>query len=197
MLNIVIFGPPGAGKGTQASLVAKKYNLRHLSSGDLLRLERENGELGDKIKKYQDSGQLVPDQLIIKLIKAAVLKKSSTAGIVFDGYPRNIKQASSLKKLFQEKREEIDVVINLKLSAEKAAQRILLRGQTSGRSDDNKKVILNRFRVYKSQTAPLLEYYQNQGKIVNIDGSLDVETVFNKIQSAITSLDTVNKKPHI
>lgn len=186
MLNVVIFGPPGAGKGTQAALVAKKYQLTHLSSGDLLRQERDNSDNGARIRKYQDSGQLVPDSLVIEIVKKAVVKKAQKSGLVFDGYPRNIRQARSLNSLFKEIDSEIDLVVNLKLSAAKAAQRILLRGQTSGRSDDNRQTIYSRFKVYRAQTAPLLEYYQKQNRVMNIDGSLDIPSVFKKIQEAIS-----------
>ncbi len=188
MLNILIFGPPGAGKGTQASLIAKQFKLKHLSSGDLLRQERENGVLGRQIRKYQDSGHLVPDSLIIKMFEAAVAKELKGAGFIFDGYPRNLRQAKALDKFFKTHGSALHLVINLKLSATEAARRVVLRGKTSGRSDDNRKTVLSRFQVYLVQTKPLLEYYKKQKKILHIDGRPPVPEVFKQIKIAINGL---------
>lgn len=185
MLNLLIFGPPGAGKGTQASLLAKKYALNHLSSGELLRQERENGLLGVKIKKYQDAGRLVPDSLIIKMVEGAIKKNLDGKGFIFDGYPRNIYQAKTLDRLFKTLGKNIQIVFNLKLNSKAATERILLRGKTSGRSDDNKKTIAHRLQVYRQQTAPLLKYYQAQGKLKNIDGRPDIKSVFRQISDTI------------
>lgn len=186
MLNLIIFGPPGAGKGTQAALIASQYKLIHLSSGEILRRELENGALGKKIKSYQDSGRLVPDTLIIKMIESALVKKMTGRGFIFDGYPRNLKQAKALDKFFNDHQTPINLVLNLKLSESEAAKRILLRAKTSGRSDDNLKTIQNRFQVYRTQTAPLLEYYQEQEKIINIDGRPDIKTIFENINNRLT-----------
>jgi len=185
MLNLLIFGPPGAGKGTQAALIAKEYQLTHLSSGDILRQELKNGQLGAQIKKYQDAGKLVPDRLVIKMIETAVIKKIKGRGFIFDGYPRNLKQAHSLDKLFKSKALGIDLVLNLKLNEAEASKRIILRGQASGRSDDNKKTIKARFQVYRAQTYPLLDFYKKQKKVINIDGRPEIKKVFENIGKII------------
>jgi len=185
MLNLLIFGPPGAGKGTQASLLAKKYTLNHLSSGELLRQERENGPLGVKIKKYQDAGQLVPDSLIIKMIEEAIKKDLNGNGFIFDGYPRNLHQAKALDRFLKTLGKNIQIVLNLKLNSKTATERILLRSKTSGRSDDNKKIIASRLQVYRQQTTPLLEYYKTQNKLKNIDGSPAIKSVFQQISEII------------
>jgi len=188
MINLIIFGPPGAGKGTQAQIIAKKYKLTHLSSGDILRQELKNGELGKKIKKYQDAGQLVPDSIIIAMMEKAATNKIKGRGFIFDGYPRNIRQAKSLDKFFKSHKISLGQVLNLRLSEVVAIRRIILRGKTSGRSDDNLKTIKSRYKVYRTQTAPLLEYYRAQKKITNIDGQLPIMEAFAKIETVIAKI---------
>lgn len=185
MPHIIIFGSPGAGKGTQAKLVAAKYNLIHLSSGEMLRRELENGEFGNKIKRYLKAGKLVPNKIIIAMIETHLAKELGHGNFIFDGYPRTIKQASSLDVFLKERNIQVDLVINLKLSARDALKRILLRGKTSGRADDNQKTTINRLEVYKKQTAPLLKYYKKQKKLINIDGRQEIKKVFNEIILAI------------
>jgi len=188
-MNLLIFGPPGAGKGTQAILIAKKYKLTHLSSGDILRSELKNGELGDKIKRYQDAGKLVPDKLIIEVMDRAIIKHCHKAGFIFDGYPRTLKQAQSLDKFLKSKNIGLDAVLNLKLNEAEAVKRVLKRGKTSGRSDDNAKTIKARFSVYRAQTMPLLEYYKKQKKIMNIDGRPAIFNVFRDIKGSLDKKD--------
>lgn len=188
MLNLIIFGSPGAGKGTQAALIAKKYRLIHLSSGDLLRQELANGELGAKIKKYQSAGKLVPDALIIKMVEAAIKKNIKGAGFIFDGYPRNIQQAKSLNKFFTTNNLNFSLILNLKLSEKIAAQRILLRGRSSGRTDDNPKTIKKRFHVYREETKPILDYYKKDKKLINIDGEPDIKLIFRSISEQIKNI---------
>ncbi|MFA6995394.1 MAG: adenylate kinase [Patescibacteria group bacterium] len=192
MLNLIIFGSPGAGKGTQAVLIAKKYNLNHLSSGEILRRELNNIEFGKKIKRYQNAGKLVPNNLVIKMVEEEVTKKISGGGFVFDGYPRNLKQAKALDKLFQDKNLSINLVINLKLSEREAVQRIMLRSKTSGRSDDNLKTIENRFTVYHAQTTPLLKYYHQQKKVINLDGRLTIPEISRQIKQILTAYKKTN-----
>ncbi|MCX6794634.1 MAG: adenylate kinase [Candidatus Falkowbacteria bacterium] len=184
-MNLLIFGPPGAGKGTQAALISKRYKLTHLSSGDILRAELKTGELGAKIKTYQDAGKLVPDALIITIMEKAIIKNIKKGGVIFDGYPRTIKQAKTLDKFFKAKKINLDAVINLNLSETEAVKRALSRGQTSGRSDDNIKTIKTRFTVYNTQTTPLLKYYKKQKKVINIDGQLAIATVFKTIRQRL------------
>ncbi len=185
MSNLLIFGPPGAGKGTQADRIAKKYKLTHLSSGDILRVELKNGERGAKIKKYLDAGKLVPDSLIIEIMDQAVLKNTKKSGFIFDGYPRTIKQAKAMDSFFKKNKITLNAVINLKLGEAEAVKRALSRGQTSGRSDDNIKTLRARLVVYRTQTAPLLEYYKAQKKVINIDGRPKIETVFKEIEERL------------
>ena len=188
MLNLIIFGSPGAGKGTQASLISKKYHLTPISSGEIFRQELKNGKLGPKIKKYYDSGKLVPDSLTIKIVEAAAKKMIKGAGFIFDGYPRNIKQAKSLNKFFKDNKINLDTVLNMKLDEKKAAERILLRAKTSGRSDDNLETIKKRFTVYHKETEPILKYYQKMNKVTDIDGLPSIKIIFKEINAVIKSL---------
>jgi len=187
MINLIIFGPPGAGKGTQAELIAKKYGLAHLSSGHILRQELQNEEFGAKIKKYQDSGKLVPDSLVIQMIEKNALENLSR-GLIFDGYPRSLKQAKSLEKFFQANNIILDTILNIELSVAEATSRILLRAKVSGRSDDNAKTIKARFQVYKAQTEPILAYYQKKHNVINIDGRPEIKVIFSKIKTEIKAL---------
>jgi len=180
-MNLLIFGPPGAGKGTQAVLISKRYHLTHLSSGDILRAELKNGELSANIKKYQDAGKLVPDNLIIAIMEKVMVKNVKKGGLIFDGYPRTIKQTKALDKFFKTNKINLDTVLNLKLSNAEVIKRILLRGKTSGRADDNIKTIKDRLAIYRSQTAPLLEYYKKRKKVINIDGRPAISDVFKSI----------------
>ena len=188
MLNIIIFGSPGSGKGTQAELISQKYKLSHLSSGELLRQELKNGILGEKIKKYQNAGKLVPDNIIISMMETAIRKKINGSGFIFDGYPRNLKQAKNLDKFLIKNNLPLSLVIDLKLNQKEALSRIIQRGKTSGRSDDNVKTITNRFKTYKIQTKPILEYYKNQKKVISIDGQPAIKDIFEKIKTIIDSI---------
>lgn len=193
MLNLIIFGSPGAGKGTQAVLIAKKYSLTHLSSGEILRRELNNIEFGKKIKKYQDAGKLVPDSLVIKMVEEEINKKISGGGFVFDGYPRNLKQAKALDKFFQNKNLSINLIINLKLSEREAVRRIMIRSKTSERSDDNLKTMENRFSAYHTQTTPLLKYYHQQKKVINLDGRLAIPEISRQIKQILTAYKKTNR----
>ncbi len=188
MLNLIIFGPPGAGKGTQANLLSKKYNIIHLSSGEILRQETKNGPLGEKIKYYQDNGLLVPDDLVVKIMESRVLTIKNTPGLILDGYPRNIKQASSLNKLFKNNLFPPPTIINIKLSEKTAGERILLRAKTSGRSDDNSETIRKRFLTYHQETLPILKYYQKTNKIIDINGEKNIENIFQELVKKIETL---------
>jgi len=186
--NLIIFGSPGAGKGTQANLIASKYDLTHLSSGDILRQAVASGdELSQKIQEFQKRGELVPDELIIKIFQD-YLAKLNCQNFILDGYPRTLAQAISLDKFLQEK--PITAVISLELPEEEAIKRIILRGESSGRIDDNETVAKKRLAVYSEQSLPLLDYYGKQGKVANIDGRPKIEDIFVKISAALDQLNS-------
>jgi len=189
MANIIILGSPGAGKGTQADLIAKKYNLVHLSSGKLLRQEVvSDSKLGREIKHYQDQGVLVPDKLLTKLIEASIKNNLTHTGFIFDGYPRSKQQAYILADILEKERLKLTLVLDLKISEKVALKRLLLRGQTSGRSDDNERTIKNRFHVYHQQTEPIIHYYQTQNKLITINGERAAEAVFADITRVLKGL---------
>ena len=184
MKNYVIFGAPGAGKGTQAELMAEKFGLVHLSSGAVLRQEAKKGGLGEKIKKYQAQGRLVPDAMIISLMEKKI-NRALKKGLILDGYPRTLHQARALDKFLASKKTAIDAVFSLRLSEALALKRVKQRGLSSGRSDDNSQTIINRFAVYHAQTLPLLDYYKKQRKLINIDGRPKINDIFQEIAKKI------------
>lgn len=184
-MNIIIFGPPGAGKGTQAKIIAKKHKLHHLSSGELSRQLLNDEVLGDKVKKLLDKGELLPNTIIIDLVEKYVKENKKRKGFVFDGYPRNIGQTQALTSFCKKEKLNIDLIINLKLSAKESLERILLRSKSSGRADDNLKTIKNRLLIYRQRTAPILNYYKDQGKLKNIDGKQSIEDIAKKIDLLI------------
>lgn len=190
MINLLIFGPPGAGKGTQAKVISKKYKLTHISSGDLLRQESKTNSSHKDIAKILKSGQLVPDNLINNLLKEHLTKidPTKTKGFLLDGYPRTLKQAEFIDNYLKKNKQTIRAIISLKLKDKDAIKRILVRGKTSGRKDDNLKIIEKRLEIYQSETKPLLKYYQQQKKLINIDGRPDIELVSQKIGKVIDKL---------
>ncbi|RDV17097.1 adenylate kinase [Pontibacter diazotrophicus] len=196
MLNIVLFGPPGAGKGTQSQKLIEKYNLIHLSTGDLLRSEIAAGtKLGMEAKKLMDNGLLVPDEVVIGMIDSKVKEHRNAAGFIFDGFPRTVPQAQSLDKLMRENETEITCMIALRVDDEELTKRLLLRGQTSGRPDDqNEELIRKRVMEYNSKTAPVADYYAGQGKYLAVDGIGEIEDIFNELSQQIDTLKEQNKK---
>lgn len=187
MLNIVLFGPPGAGKGTQSELMRHKFSLIHLSTGDLLRSEiKEGTALGMEAKKIMDAGQLVPDSVVIGMIRHKLEHHQEAEGFIFDGFPRTEAQAASLDQLLSELGDSITTMISLEVPEEELIERLLERGKMSGRADDqNESVIKDRLHVYEKQTAVLKKYYQKQGKLQSINGTGTVEEVFARIQDAV------------
>ncbi len=190
MLNIVIFGAPGSGKGTQSEKIIAKYGLFHISTGDVLRGEMKNGtELGKIAEGYISKGQLVPDSLIIDML-AKVLDSNEEAkgGVIFDGFPRTIAQAEALNTMLAERGTEVTAVVGLEVEESELIDRLLKRGQVSGRSDDNLETIKSRLEVYHSQTTPLKDFYVNEGKYLAIHGMGSVDDIFASIEKSIDSL---------
>lgn len=189
MLNIVLFGPPGAGKGTQSERLVEKYKLIHLSTGDIFRFNiKQETELGKLAKSYMDKGELVPDQVTIDMLNAEVKKYNNPNGFIFDGFPRTPAQAMALDKLMQSRNSAITMMLSLHVNEEELIKRLLLRGKDSGRTDDtDESVIRNRIRVYEEQTAVASEFYQAQGKFYQIDGIGDIDDIFNRLCHVIDS----------
>lgn len=186
MLNIVIFGAPGSGKGTQSEKITEKYGIRHISTGDVLREEIKNGtELGKTAKRYIDEGQLLPDELIIDILASVLDSMKGHNGVIFDGFPRTIPQAEALKKLLQDRGQDITAMLDLEVPEEELITRLLKRGQESGRADDNMETIKKRLDVYKSQTFPLIEYYKKEGKYNHIKGVGALDDIFRDIAAVI------------
>jgi adenylate kinase len=187
MLNIVLFGPPGAGKGTQAEKLITKYNIVHLSTGDIFRanIKGETG-LGTLAKSYIDAGNLVPDEVTIKMLESEVDKNPAAAGFIFDGFPRTTFQAEALELFLKSKGTEISVMIALNVSEQELIKRLLLRGKDSGRADDaNETVIANRIKVYNEQTAVVADFYNAQNKFEKIDGIGSVDQIFERLCETI------------
>ena len=188
MINIIICGAPGCGKGTQSDLIVKKHNLTHISTGDLLRKEiSDKTELGTVAHQYISQGQLVPDEMIIEMLanKIDTLNHSQTNGIILDGFPRTLPQAEALEKLFKKRGTQTDILLDLQVDEGELITRLLLRGETSGRSDDNMETIKKRLDVYYLQTKPVSEYYKSLGKYVEIDGIGTIDEIFGRISAAI------------
>ena len=188
MNNIILFGPPGSGKGTQAVKLAEELNLCHISTGDLLRSEKAAGtKLGLEAKAFMEAGELVPDSVVIGMIGNKLDELSDKVdGFIFDGFPRTAPQAEALDALLEQKQTKIARVLALEVTEEEIVTRILARGATSGRADDNNEAtIRNRFQVYLNQTAPLAEYYKGQDKFVSIKGEGSIDDIFGALKAAI------------
>lgn len=190
MLNLVLFGPPGAGKGTQSEKIKVKYNLVHLSTGDLLRSEIAAGTaLGLKAKELMDQGQLVPDEVVIGMIDSKLKENTEANGFIFDGFPRTVEQAKALDTLLSENGTAISGMVALDVDEEELTKRILERGKTSGRTDDqNEELIRNRVQQYETKTAPVADYYKGQDKYKAVNGIGSIEGIFDSLCGAIDSL---------
>lgn len=186
-LNIVLFGPPGAGKGTQSNFLIERYGLVHLSTGDLLRAEiKAESELGLQAKGLMDAGQLVPDAVVIGMIRNKMEANLDAKGFIFDGFPRTNAQAEALDEMLEAKSEPITAMLALEVPEEELIKRLLGRGATSGRSDDqDESVIRNRIREYETKTAPLKDFYTAQGKFKAIDGVGSLEEITGRLVEAI------------
>ena len=189
MMNIILFGPPGSGKGTQAGSIVEKYNLLHISTGDLFRYEIGNStELGLLAKSYMNKGELVPDDVTIGMLKNKVDANPDVAGYIFDGFPRNIYQSEALDRILEEKGQTVNALLQLDVDDEEIVKRILNRGKTSGRSDDNdESIIRNRISIYNDETAPVYNYYDKSGKSTRINGIGGLEEIFDRLSTAIDS----------
>jgi len=187
MFNLILFGPPGSGKGTQSEKLVEKYRLVHLSTGNLLREEIANKTpLGLEAKNFIDKGQLVPDEVVIGMIDSCLDHHKAASGFLFDGFPRTAAQAQALDKLLSLKKSEIALVLALEVSEEELVKRLLNRGKTSGRSDDtNEKIIHQRFTVYNNETAPIAEHYKKLKRFQSIKGEGSVEEIFDSLCQAI------------
>ncbi len=190
MLNLILFGPPGSGKGTQAERLISKYNLCHISTGDMFRYElSHNTELGQLARSYMDKGQLVPDSVTIDMLRKRVEDNPHVKGFIFDGFPRTIPQAEALDELLAEVGESISGLIELSVDEDEIVKRVLLRGRSSGRADDNdESIIRKRITVYRSETTPVADYYSQFSKSHKIQGVGSIDDIFNNLCYTIDSL---------
>jgi adenylate kinase len=190
MKNIVIFGAPGSGKGTQSDLLIEHYGLGHISTGDVLRNEIKNGtELGKTAQSYIDKGNLIPDELMVSILsKVYDAFGRGHKGVIFDGFPRTIPQAEALKQMLDERGDKVAAMIELDVPEDELMQRLIKRGQDSGRADDNEETIKKRLVVYHSQTQPLIDWYRQEGLHHHINGSGTLERIFADIQKVIDNL---------
>ena len=189
MKNIVIFGAPGSGKGTQSDKMIEKYGLNHISTGDVLRSEIKKGtELGKTAASYIDNGQLIPDDLMVSILAGVYDSFGDHKGVIFDGFPRTIPQAEALKKMLDERGDKVAAMIELDVPEDELMKRLLLRGQQSGRADDNEETIKKRLVVYHSQTQPRIDWYKQEGLHYHINGLGSLDRIFSDICDVIDNL---------
>lgn len=189
MFNLILFGPPGSGKGTQSEKLIAKYNLKHLSTGDLLRSEiTKKTPLGLEAKKFMDHGQLVPDEVVIGMISSALDANPDVVGFLFDGFPRTSKQAEALDDLLELKNLSINIMLALDVSEQELVKRLVKRGETSGRPDDNnEQVIRTRIQEYHKKTSPVADHYKKANKVILIKGEGTVDDIFGSLTKEIDS----------
>lgn len=184
-MNIILFGPPGAGKGTQAELLIKEYSIPHLSTGNIFRAAIQNETpLGVKVKAILDAGELVSDHTVVDLVAEELNDDKYSNGAVFDGFPRTVVQAEAFDALLANKGDQVDAFISLEVPEEELIKRILSRGQ--GRTDDTEEGIKHRLSVYHNETAPVLAYYRSKGQVKEIDGIGSIEEIFGRIKAALS-----------
>ena len=186
MFNLVLFGPPGSGKGTQSENIVSNYKLQHISTGDLLRDEvSRHTPLGTEAKKYMDQGMLVPDEVVIGMISSKIDESADARGFIFDGFPRTRPQAEALDKLLEFKHTRIHLVLALDVPEAELVKRLVGRGETSGRSDDNEEVIAKRIKEYHSKTQPVASYYNAHGKLETVTGNHSIAETFKSLTKHI------------
>ncbi len=190
MLNLILFGPPGSGKGTQAAKLVKKYNLFHISTGDMFRYELSNNtELGQLARSYMEKGQLVPDSVTIAMLEKRVEDNPDVQGFIFDGFPRTTPQTLALDAFLAGRGQSITGLVELLVNEDEIVNRILLRGASSGRADDNdESIIRNRFTVYRNETTPVGEHYAALGKAYRVEGVGGIEDIFGKLCQTVDGL---------
>jgi len=190
MLNLVLFGPPGAGKGTQAEFLINTYHLNHLSTGEMLRNEiSRQPSLGNQAKKYIDKGELVPDSVVICMIRQNMESNPDAKGFIFDGFPRTVDQAIALDKLLEKQGAPLKGMLSLEVEEHELIDRLLKRGLISGRSDDQDlSIIKNRIEVYNQKTAPLIRYYSDQGKYYSVNGMGNIAQIADRLKTAVADL---------
>jgi adenylate kinase len=182
MFNFILFGPPGSGKGTQSVKIAEKYNLAHISTGDIFRRNiRENTPLGKKVQGIMEKGELVPDEVLVEVLEDALIQARGVDGFVFDGFPRTLRQAGDLDQIMQKRNDQVSLVVALDVNDSEIIGRLLKRAEIEGRKDDTKEVIENRISVYNTQTQPLINYYKEKGLFASVNGIGSVDEIFSSI----------------
>lgn len=190
MINFLIFGPPGSGKGTQSVKLAEKFNLVHLSTGDMLRAEIAAGsKLGEKMSSIMSKGELVPDEVVVEMIAAKIDKTKGAAGFLFDGFPRTVAQTETLEKMLNDRGMKIDLMLVLDVDHDELVKRLTLRAEQSGRPDDkDPAVIENRIEVYKAKTEPIINYCRERGIYQPVNGMGSIEDIFNRLSEHMSKL---------
>ncbi len=189
-MRLILFGPPGAGKGTQANKISENYVAAHISTGDMLRSAVKNGtELGTLAKSFMDKGELVPDDVIIGIIKDRIKEGDAKQGFMLDGFPRTIAQAEALNGMLEEESESIDTVVSIEVNDEEIISRILERAKIEGREDDTEDVVRNRLNVYRNQTEPLKDFYKTEGILAEVDGMGTIDEVFDRIKEVLNKVE--------
>ncbi len=186
MKYIVIFGPPGSGKGTQSDKIIEKYGFSHISTGEVLRTEiSDNTPLGKKADTFIQNGQLVPDELIVDILASTLDKTKADTGVIFDGFPRTTPQAEALRTMLKKRGGDVNLMLSLEVEHQELISRLLKRGESSGRTDDNLETIEKRIAVYHEQTAPVIKFYEAEGTYCPIKGTGTVDEIFERIVKAL------------
>lgn len=186
MFNFILFGPPGSGKGTQSIKIAEKYNLAHISTGDIFRKHiREKTELGMRVQEIIERGELVPDELLVEILENALDSYNGIDGYIFDGFPRTTQQAKDLDQLMKKREDDVTMVLSLEVNDDEIIRRLLKRAEIQGRKDDTQDVIENRISIYNSQTQPLIDFYIKQDKFISIKGIGCVNEIFSDVCAKI------------